>query len=150
MVSARFATEAGDQVEAESMINEIVAWRRANQPGGRNAGSVFVNPSPGEGSAGALIDGAGLRGHRIGGARVSEKHANFIQADDGCTADDIIGVLRHVQQTVATVSGLMLRSEVQLLGFDDEVARTFSDPRHDSPDRRASRERLGRILGESP
>lgn len=148
VVSARFTTAPGERSEAESLIDEIVTWRRANQPGGRNAGSVFVNPSPGEGSAGALIDAAGLRGHRVGGARVSEKHANFIQADDTCTAGDIIGVMRHVQQTVATVSGVTLRSEVQLLGFDDDVARTFSDPRHEATDRQASRGNLARLLGE--
>lgn len=149
VVSATFRTDAGDRAEADAEINEIVAWRRAHQPGGRNAGSVFVNPSPGEGSAGALIDAAGLRGHRVGGARVSEKHANFIQADDGCTASDIIAVMRHVQQTVEASSGVTLRSEVQLLGFDDDVARTFSDSRHLSVERRSSRVALAGILGES-
>ena len=60
-------------------IAEIVRWRRENQPGGQNAGSVFTNP-PGD-SAGRLIDAAGLKGFRIGRGFGLEKHANFIQAD---------------------------------------------------------------------
>ena len=65
---------------------EIVQWRRDNQPGGQNAGSVFTNP---EGdSAGRLIDTA-VKGLRIGTAAVSEKHANFIQADEGGRAADV-------------------------------------------------------------
>ena len=64
-----------------------MAWRRANQPGGPNAGSVFTNP-PGD-SAGRLIDAAGGKGRRRGTAAVSTKHANFIQADDGGRADDV-------------------------------------------------------------
>ncbi len=71
----------GDRAPAEAEIAEIVRWRRANQPGGHNAGSVFTNP-PGD-SAGRLIDAAGCKGLRVGTAEVSTKHANFIQADDG-------------------------------------------------------------------
>ena len=64
-----------------------MAWRRANQPGGQNAGSVFTNP-PGD-SAGRLIDAAGCKGLRVGTAAVSTKHANFFQADAGGSADDV-------------------------------------------------------------
>ena len=71
------------------MLAEIVRWRREHQPGGQNAGSVFVNPVPGELSAGEVIDSLGLRGLRIGTAEVSPKHANFIQADEGGSADDV-------------------------------------------------------------
>ena len=67
-VEARLQLAPGDRSESERMISEIVSWRRANQPGGQNAGSVFVNPVPGEVSAGALIDAAGLRGLRVGSA----------------------------------------------------------------------------------
>ena len=89
-IEATSATGArGDRTESEATISEVVAWRRANQPGGQNAGSVFVNPVPGEVSAGALIDQLGLRGLRVGSAQVSDKHANFIQADDGGSADDV-------------------------------------------------------------
>lgn len=148
VVSACFRTVEGSPLEAESTIDDIVAWRRANQPGGRNAGSVFVNPSPGEGSAGALIDAAGLRGHRVGGAQVSDKHANFIQADEGCAAADVIELMRRVQATILERTGITLRSEVQLLGFGPETSGSFADPRHDSVDRQHARDNVCRILGE--
>ena len=93
------ACAAGDRAAAEAEIAEIVRWRRENQPGGQNAGSVFVNPVPGEVSAGLLIDGLGLRGLRIGTAWVSEKHANFIQAADGGSADDVRAVIELVRAT---------------------------------------------------
>ena len=68
-------------------LAEIVRWRRANQPGGPNAGSVFANP---DGDAAArLIDEVGAKGLRHGTAAVSTKHANFIQADEGGRADDV-------------------------------------------------------------
>ena len=92
---------AGDRADAEAELAEIVRWRRENQPGGQNAGSVFVNPVPGEVSAGMLIDGLGLRGFRIGTAWVSEKHANFIQGSDGGSADDVRAVMEHVRERVA-------------------------------------------------
>ncbi|MET0663001.1 MAG: UDP-N-acetylmuramate dehydrogenase [Ilumatobacteraceae bacterium] len=107
----------GDRTASEATIGEIVAWRRANQPGGQNAGSVFVNPVPGEVSAGALIDQLGLRGTRMGSAQVSDKHANFIQADDGGSADDVYALMEFVQRKVAEGTGHVLRSEIRLLGY---------------------------------
>ena len=80
---ARIALAEGSRQRSEAELDEIVRWRREHQPGGQNAGSVFVNPVPGQVTAGELIDGLGLRGLRIGTAQVSHKHANFIQADDG-------------------------------------------------------------------
>jgi UDP-N-acetylmuramate dehydrogenase len=103
---------------AEATISEVVAWRRANQPGGQNAGSVFVNPVPGEVSAGALIDQLGLRGLRVGSAHVSEKHANFIQADEGGSADDVHALMETIRERVRAATGYDLRSEIRLLGFD--------------------------------
>jgi UDP-N-acetylmuramate dehydrogenase len=111
----------GDAEESARTISEIVAWRRANQPGGQNAGSVFVNPVPGEVSAGALIDAAGLRGHRLGTATVSDKHANFIQADDGGLADDVLALMGYVRERVEATSGFRLRSEIRLVGFDESA-----------------------------
>lgn len=109
----------GDRSVSEHEISEIVRWRREHQPGGQNAGSVFVNPVPGEVTAGALIDTAGLRGVRIGGAIVSPKHANFIQAEPGATADDVRALIRLVRARVADETGYVLRSEVRQVGFDD-------------------------------
>lgn len=122
VVSARLQLSTGDRVESERVISEIVAWRRAHQPGGQNAGSVFVNPVPGEISAGMLIDAAGMRGLRMGSAQVSDKHANFIQVDDGGRADDVRALMSLVRDRVEATSGYALRSEIRLVGFDEEVS----------------------------
>lgn len=110
-------TWAESSEEGESRIAEIVRWRRENQPGGQNAGSVFVNPDPGKVSAGALIDQLGLRGLRIGTASISEKHANFIQADEGGKAIDVVRLMAEVKSRVREAHGYELRSEIRLLGF---------------------------------
>jgi len=120
VLEATLQLHQGDAEESAQQISDIVAWRRANQPGGQNAGSVFVNPVPGEVSAGALIDAAGLRGHRLGTATVSDKHANFIQADEDGRADDVLALMAFVRERVETASGFRLRSEIRLVGFDDE------------------------------
>jgi UDP-N-acetylmuramate dehydrogenase len=119
VVEVTLRIQAGDRAAAEAEIAEIVRWRRENQPGGQNAGSVFVNPVPGEVSAGLLIDELGLRGLRVGTAWVSEKHANFIQASDGGSADDVRAVIEIVRRRVADATGIELRSEVRLVGFED-------------------------------
>ncbi len=119
VLEATLQLRPGDVEASAQLISEIVAWRRANQPGGQNAGSVFVNPVPGEVSAGALVDAAGLRGHRIGTATVSDKHANFIQADEGGRADDVLALMMHVRAAVEATSGFRLRSEIRLVGFDE-------------------------------
>jgi UDP-N-acetylmuramate dehydrogenase len=119
VLDATLQLQHGDADTSARLISDIVAWRRANQPGGQNAGSVFVNPVPGEVSAGALVDAAGLRGHRLGTAMVSDKHANFIQADDGGRADDVLALMAHVRACVEETSGFRLRSEIRLVGFDE-------------------------------
>lgn len=119
VLDARLQLEHGDADAAMAAIAEIVRWRREHQPGGQNAGSVFVNPVPGELPAALLIDQLGLRGVRVGGAFVSEKHANFIQAEDGATAADVRSVMEFVRSAVLDATGVALRSEVKLVGFDD-------------------------------
>jgi UDP-N-acetylmuramate dehydrogenase len=101
----------------EARVAEIVRWRREHQPGGANAGSVFRNP-PGD-SAGRLIDAAGLKGHRVGGAVVSTKHANFFQAEPGATANDVARLVAAVQDRVEDLTGVRLTPELQLVGFDE-------------------------------
>lgn len=118
VIGATLALEWGDATGGGELMETIVAWRRANQPGGQNCGSVFVNPVPGEVSAGSVIDSLGLRGLRIGSAEVSPKHANFIQADPGGSADDVVAVMRCVHERVLVATGYDLRSEVRLIGFD--------------------------------
>jgi UDP-N-acetylmuramate dehydrogenase len=119
VISAVLRLAAGDRVAGEALLADIVHWRREHQPGGQNAGSVFVNPVPGSVAAAQLIDGLGLRGFRIGGAHVSEKHANFIQAGEGCTAADVRAVMEHVRAAVAASTGIVLRSEIRMAGFLD-------------------------------
>lgn len=115
VVRAELRCQPGDRGEAEARITEIVRWRRANQPGGQNAGSVFTNPA--DDHAGRLIEAAGLKGLRIGTAEISPKHANFIQADEDGSADDVKALMDHVVDTVAASSGVKLRTEIRLIGF---------------------------------
>jgi UDP-N-acetylmuramate dehydrogenase len=115
VLAAELAVTPGEVEAEQAAVSAIVKWRREHQPGGSNAGSVFTNP---EGdSAGRLIEAAGLKGFRLGTARVSEKHANFIQADRDGRADDVAALMTHVRDVVAEQSGVVLRAEVRLLGF---------------------------------
>ena len=121
VLSARLALSRGDVDRGNAEIAEIVAWRRANQPGGPNAGSVFTNP-PGD-SAGRLIDVAGGKGLRHGTAEVSTKHANFIQADEGGRAADVVALMRELQELVRTHAGVDLVPETRLVGFEGHDPR---------------------------
>lgn len=104
-----------DAAEAcEARVDEVVRWRREHQPGGANAGSVFRNP-PGD-SAGRIIDAAGLKGLRVGGAVVSAKHANFFQAESGATAGDVQRLVAEVQRRVADATGVRLEPELLMVG----------------------------------
>lgn len=113
---AEIGLERGDRARSEGEIREIVRWRRANQPGGQNAGSVFANP-PGD-SAGRLIEAAGARGLRIGSAEVSPKHANFIQADPDGSADDVWRLMVEIRRRVFDHAGVVLQPENRLIGFE--------------------------------
>jgi UDP-N-acetylmuramate dehydrogenase len=97
--------------EMKSMLDR----RRTTQPLGLpSCGSVFRNP-PGDYSA-RLIEAAGLKGYRIGGAEVSTKHANFIINRSEASASDIEELIEHVRQTVLDVHGVSLRHEVRIVG----------------------------------
>ncbi len=115
VVAATVGLAVGDRTAGERTLSEIVAWRRANQPGGQNAGSVFTNP-PGD-SAGRLIDVSGCKGLRHGTASVSTKHANFFQADPGGSADDLWALMGEVRRRVAEATGTDLVPETRLVGF---------------------------------
>jgi UDP-N-acetylmuramate dehydrogenase len=117
VVWAEFGLATGVRADAEAAVAEIVRWRRAHQPGGSNAGSVFTNPD-GD-AAGRLVETAGLKGFRLGTARVSEKHANFIQADEDGSADDVKRLIDHVRRVVRDETGVDLVPEVCLVGFND-------------------------------
>jgi len=128
VLSATVDLEWSKSPEAsEAELQEVVRWRRENQPGGQNAGSVFVNPEPGKVSAGAVIDELGMRGLRVGSAQVSEKHANFIQADVGGSAQDVVALMAEVRRRVRDERGYVLRSEIRLVGFEDETDLAIVD-----------------------
>ena len=115
VLEADLALAPGDPEAGAEQLAEIVAWRRANQPGGPNAGSVFANP---DGDAAArLIDEVGAKGLRHGTAAVSTKHANFIQADEGGRADDVFALMGEVRARVRQATGVDLRAETRCVGF---------------------------------
>jgi UDP-N-acetylmuramate dehydrogenase len=120
VVSAELHLAEGERSTAEAEISDIVRWRRENQPGGANAGSVFTNP-PGD-SAGRLLDVAGAKGRRHGSASVSAKHANFIQSDEGGSADDVVSLMAELRSVVAGDSGVDLHAETHLVGFTSAEA----------------------------
>jgi UDP-N-acetylmuramate dehydrogenase len=115
VLEATFALERRPRAELEAEIDEIVAWRRANQPGGRNAGSVFANPS--DDAAGRLLEAAGAKGLRIGSAELSTKHANFINVDQDGSANDVAAVIAAARALVAERCGVSLELELHLVGF---------------------------------
>lgn len=103
-----------DVLRAEA--NDILKQRMGSQPKGvRSAGCFFKNPQGGE-PAGKLIDQAGLKGRVIGGAAVSDIHANFIVAQQGAKAADVIELMKLIQQTVANDAGVRLEPEVMIVG----------------------------------
>lgn len=106
--------EAGSGEAVSARIREHLDWRRAHQPGGRSAGSMFKNP-PGD-SAGRLIDAAGLKGARVGGVEVSVVHANFFVTAPGATATEVLALVDRVRETVVARFGIQLELEVQVLG----------------------------------
>ena len=117
VVEVELLLHPGDRRHEERLIREVVRWRRRHQPGGANTGSVFRNP-PGD-FAGRLAEAAGCKGLRIGSASVSEIHANFIQADPGGTAADVLSLMREVARRVEGHSGVRLQPETRLAGFDE-------------------------------
>jgi UDP-N-acetylmuramate dehydrogenase len=115
ILEATFELEPADPATIKSRLDDIRRWRQAHQPLGLpSAGSVFRNPD-GD-SAGRLIEAAGLKGHRIGGAVVSEKHANFIVNDQKGTAADVRRLGDHVRAEVARQHGVELVYEIEFVG----------------------------------
>lgn len=107
----------------EASIRALLARRKETQPIGEpSCGSVFTNP-PGDHAA-RLIESAGLKGYRIGGARVSEKHANFIINEGSATAADLERLIEHVKATVLRVHGIELSPEVRIVGEQIEKERS--------------------------
>lgn len=114
-VAARFRLARGEPAASRRKIAELLARRIATQPLERpNAGSVFRNPR-GDYAA-RLIEACGLKGHRIGGALISEKHANFIVNAGGARAADIEALIVLAERCVAERFGIVLEREVRIVG----------------------------------
>jgi UDP-N-acetylmuramate dehydrogenase len=114
-VAVRLQLRAGDSAQARQEIRELLQRRGNSQPTQLpSCGSVFRNPAGDH--AARLIEAAGLKGARIGGAQVSEKHANFIVNRGQASADDIERLIEHVQAVVEKQSGITLHPEVHMVG----------------------------------
>ncbi len=115
VVAATFRLSPATPDEIRGRLDDIRHWRQAHQPLGiPSAGSYFRNP-PGD-SAGRLIEAAGLKGTRVGGASVSDKHANFLVNDRKGTAADVRGLGEQVRAEVARRFGILLEPEVVFVG----------------------------------
>ena len=114
VVSASFAFPDGERDIISAGIKTYSELRRTIQPHGRSCGSVFKNPKPE--SAGALIDRAGLKGCRVGGAVVSLKHGNFILTEQKVKAKDVYILIQQIKQKVKDAFGVDLVEEVECVG----------------------------------
>jgi UDP-N-acetylmuramate dehydrogenase len=113
ILSATLELDEDDPDRIMRRTKEIWMYKRNSQPlNTKNAGCIFKNPRGL--SAGALIDQAGLKGMRVGGAQVSEKHANFIVAHEGCSADDVLRLVKIIQEKVFERNEIHLETEVQI------------------------------------
>ncbi|MFL5954309.1 MAG: UDP-N-acetylmuramate dehydrogenase [Gaiellaceae bacterium] len=117
VASVRFALTPSTPDTVKALAAELLAQRKATQPTNkRTFGSVFKNPSDGGRGAGQLIEECGLKGHRVGGAVVSPRHANFIENAGGATTADCIALMAEARRRVHEQFGLALEHEVQFLG----------------------------------
>lgn len=130
VLSAKLSLYQSDAELEGKEISNIVKWRRENQPGGQNAGSVFANPNFERGgrkiSAGELIDTANAKGMAFQSAHVSEKHANFIQASPNGTAGDVLALMYRVCDLVESFHGVALQPETRLVGFKNARWQNFA------------------------
>lgn len=125
VVSADFGVSPGDPPSLRAVARESLAFRKRTQPlESPSAGCIFQNPDPARDrvpagippSAGALVDRAGLKGAREGGARVSTTHANFIVNEGGATARDIRALIERCKAEVQAQFGVVLREEIVFMG----------------------------------
>ena len=113
ILNARLKLNAADSEQIMRTVKEIWIYKKNNQPlNTRNSGCIFKNPRGV--SAGALIDRAGLKGLQIGGAVVSEKHANFIIAEKGCTSRDVKRLIEAIKQRVKEQFDIELELEIEV------------------------------------
>ncbi len=116
VVEARFALRREDREKIQARIKDLLEKRKLQPTGHPSAGSVFKNPY--EQSAGVLIDSAKLKGKKVGGAQVSDKHANFIVNVGNAKAKDVLALMEIVKETVLDVHGVRLEPEIKIIGED--------------------------------
>ena len=114
ILAARIRLKQDVQAEVQKRMDEFAASRRRTQPPGASIGSMFKNP-PGD-HAGRLIEAAGLKGARVGGAEISSVHANFFVNNAHACAADVYGLIQLARRTVLEKFAVRLELEVELLG----------------------------------
>jgi UDP-N-acetylmuramate dehydrogenase len=115
ILSATLRLEDENPDDIMRRCKEVWMYKRNTQPlNSRNCGCIFKNPRGL--SAGALIDQTGLKGTRVGNAQVSDKHANFLVAHPGCTSEDVLNLVKLVQEKVHAAKGVQLETEVKVWG----------------------------------
>jgi UDP-N-acetylmuramate dehydrogenase len=126
VLSADFLVGHGEPAALRAVARESLAYRKRTQPlESSSAGCIFQNPDPAvdrvpdgiPASAGALVDRAGLKGTRVGAARVSPTHGNFIVNEGGASADDIRRLIERCREQVRARFGVELRDEIVYVGF---------------------------------
>ena len=118
-LSAVFCGVPAPSDEVDRRTREYSAKRKASQPAGASAGCIFRNPEGGK--AGKLIDVAGMKNARVGAARVSDVHANFILNEGGATASEVLALIDQVKSEVNRQYGVRLETEVQIIGEDEPI-----------------------------
>jgi UDP-N-acetylmuramate dehydrogenase len=119
-LAAWFKFPKGDKEEAGKKIRELLAHRKNTQPlNWPTAGSTFRNPK--ENFAAKLIEDCDLKGYRIGGAQVSDKHANFIVNLGDASAEDIENIIIHIQQVVFKKKSIQLKREIKIIGENIDI-----------------------------
>ncbi len=119
ILAALFEVIEGNREEIQANIEKFKKRRRRNQPPGASVGSIFRNPR--DEKAGRLIEAVGLKGKRIGGAVISEQHANFIINEGGATAKDILTLLEMAHDKVMEKFNIALMPEIEVIGDWDSL-----------------------------
>lgn len=120
ILSAEFQLQTGDKEKAKARRKELLLKRNQSQPVELpNAGSIFKNPP--YDFAARLIEQAGLKGLTVGGAKVSEKHANFIVNFNNASANDVLELMKIIQESVYQKFGIVLEPEIKMVGFSKDV-----------------------------
>ncbi len=120
ILSAEFRLQTGDKEKAKARRKELLLKRNQSQPVELpNAGSIFKNPP--DDFAARLIEQAGLKGLTVGGAKVSEKHANFIVNFNNASANDVLELMKIIQESVYQKFGIVLEPEIKMVGFSKDV-----------------------------